>query len=121
MMSNLQAMLTAGLDTTSGTLTWALSLLMNNPKAMQVAQDEIDEHVGRERPVEESDMKNLVYLEAIIKETLRLYPAASLSVSHESMEDCTVSCWRRCRGLGKFNSLCQDRYVQDRHYFLIRK
>ncbi|KAJ9567399.1 hypothetical protein OSB04_003365 [Centaurea solstitialis] len=85
------AMLTAGLDTTSGTLTWALSLLLNNPKALQVAQDEIDEHVGRERPVEESDMKNLAYLEAVIKETLRLYPAASLSVPHESMEDCTIS------------------------------
>ncbi|KAI3759021.1 hypothetical protein L6452_06594 [Arctium lappa] len=85
------AILTAGFDTTSGTLTWALSLLLNNPKALKVAQDEIDEHVGRERPVEEPDMKNLVYLDAIIKETLRLYPAAPLSLPHESMEDCSVS------------------------------
>ncbi|KAI3522073.1 hypothetical protein L1887_11552 [Cichorium endivia] len=85
------AILTAGLDTTSVTLTWALSLLLNNPRALKIAQDEIDEHVGRERPVEESDMKNLVYLDAIIKETLRLYPAAPLAVPHESMEDCIVS------------------------------
>ncbi|KAK4859730.1 hypothetical protein QYF36_010697 [Acer negundo] len=35
-------------------------------------------------------MKNLVYLQAIIKETLRLNPAAPLSVPHESLEDCTV-------------------------------
>ncbi|XP_071728218.1 cytochrome P450 CYP82D47-like [Rutidosis leptorrhynchoides] len=85
------AILTAASDTTSITLTWALSLLLNNPKALKIAQDEIDEHVGRERPVEESDMKNLVYLDAIIKETLRLYPAGPLAVPHESIEDCVVS------------------------------
>ncbi|KVI06601.1 cytochrome P450 CYP82D47-like [Cynara cardunculus var. scolymus] len=85
-----QQLLVAGLDTTSLTLTWALSLLLNNPKALKIAHDEIDEHVGRDRLVEESDLKNLVYLDAIIKETLRLYPAGPLSVPHESMEDCVV-------------------------------
>ncbi|GJW57951.1 cytochrome P450 CYP82D47-like protein [Tanacetum coccineum] len=86
-----EALISAGWDTTFGTLTWALSLLLNNPKALKAAQDEIDEHVGRERPVDESDLKNLVYLEAIIKETLRLYPAAPLAVPHEALEDCVVS------------------------------
>ncbi|KAK9054348.1 hypothetical protein SSX86_025426 [Deinandra increscens subsp. villosa] len=85
------ALLSAGFDTTSVTLTWALSLLLNNPNTFKAAQDEIDEHVGRERPVEGSDIKNLVYLDAIIKETLRLYPAGPLSVPHESTEDCIVS------------------------------
>ncbi|KAI3726713.1 hypothetical protein L1987_66514 [Smallanthus sonchifolius] len=88
--STCQQLLTAGLDTTAVTLTWALSLLLNNPKALETAQHEIDEHVGKERLVEESDMKNLVYLDAIIKETLRLYPAGPLSVPHESIEDCVV-------------------------------
>ncbi|KAF3435935.1 hypothetical protein FNV43_RR23027 [Rhamnella rubrinervis] len=55
------------------------------------AQEELDIHVGRERWVEESDMKNLVYLQAIIKETLRLCPPAPLSVPHECMEDCYVA------------------------------
>ena len=87
----LQALISAGWDTTFGTLTWALSLLLNNPKALKAAQDEIDEHVGRDRPVEESDLKNLVYLEAVIKETLRVYPAAPLAVPHEALEDCVVS------------------------------
>ncbi|KAL8257089.1 hypothetical protein R6Q59_029130 [Mikania micrantha] len=85
------AILTAGSDTTSVTLTWALSLLLNNPYALKAAQDEIDKHVGRDRLVEESDLKNLVYLNAIIKETLRLFPPAPLPVPHVSMEDCVVS------------------------------
>ncbi|GJW83047.1 cytochrome P450 [Tanacetum coccineum] len=85
------ALITAGLDTTSVTLTWVLSLLLNNPKALKAVQEEIDEHVGRNRPVEESDVKNLFYLEAVIKETLRLYPAGPLAVPHESMEDCVLS------------------------------
>ncbi|KAJ9567971.1 hypothetical protein OSB04_003937 [Centaurea solstitialis] len=85
-----QQLLLAGLDTTSLTSTWALSLLLNNPEALKTVQDEIDEHVGRDRLVEDSDIKNLVYLDAVIKETLRLYPAAPLAVPHEAMEDCIV-------------------------------
>ncbi|XP_076944972.1 demethylepipodophyllotoxin synthase-like [Bidens hawaiensis] len=88
--STCEQMLTAGLDTTTLTLTWALSLLLNNPKALEIAKHEIDEHVGKDRPVAESDLKNLVYLDSIIKETLRLYPPAPLSVPHESIEDCIV-------------------------------
>ncbi|XP_076944194.1 cytochrome P450 CYP82D47-like [Bidens hawaiensis] len=88
--STCQQLLTAGLDTTSITLTWALSLLLNNPKSLEIAQREIDEHVGKDRLVEESDLKNLVYLHAIIKETFRLYPAGPLSVPHESIEECIV-------------------------------
>ncbi|KAL4576166.1 hypothetical protein LXL04_012255 [Taraxacum kok-saghyz] len=89
--STCQQLLVAGVDTTSLTLTWDLALLLNNPKALQIAQDEIDEHVGKDRLVEESDMKNLVYLDAIIKETFRLYPAGPLSVPHESLEECIVA------------------------------
>ncbi|KAM7499909.1 hypothetical protein LguiA_024323 [Lonicera macranthoides] len=37
-----------------------------------------------------SDIKNLVYFQAIVKETMRLYPAGPLSVPREAMEDCYV-------------------------------
>ncbi|KAF2324452.1 hypothetical protein GH714_014301 [Hevea brasiliensis] len=80
----------AASDTTTITLTWTLSLLLNNPDVLKKAQCELDIHVGKERQVKESDMKNLVYLQAIIKESFSLYPAAPLSVPHESIEDCTV-------------------------------
>ncbi|MBA0759630.1 hypothetical protein Gotri_022484, partial [Gossypium trilobum] len=85
------ALILAASDTTMVTLTWALSLLLNNKDELRKLQEELDIHVGKDKLVEESDMENLVYLKAIIKETLRLYPAAPLLVPHESMEDCTVS------------------------------
>lgn len=80
-----------GTDTTAVTLTWALSLLLKNPDVLKKAQDEIDKHIGKERNVEESDIKDLVYLQAICKETMRLYPAAPLSAPHLSMEDCHIN------------------------------
>lgn len=80
----------AASDTTTVTLTWGLSLLLNNRDVLQKAQQELDTHIGRERLPNESDIKNLVYLQAIIKETLRLSPAAAMTVTHESLADCTV-------------------------------
>ncbi|KAJ0818751.1 putative cytochrome P450 [Helianthus annuus] len=83
-------MITAGFDSTAVTLTWAIVLLLNNPETLKRAQEELNLHVGRKRLVDESDIKNLVYLQAIVKETLRLYPPAPISLLHESTDDCIV-------------------------------
>ncbi|KAK9066706.1 hypothetical protein SSX86_014029 [Deinandra increscens subsp. villosa] len=88
--STSMAMISAGFDATSVSLTWAIVLLLNNPESLKLAQEEMDLHVGRERLVDESDIKHLVYLQAIIKETLRLYPSAPIAITHESTEDCIV-------------------------------
>ncbi|KAM7479235.1 hypothetical protein LguiA_027448 [Lonicera macranthoides] len=85
------SLILGGNDTTVVTLTWALSLLLNNRQVLKKAQDELDVHVGRQRKVDESDVKNLIYLQAIVKETLRLYPALPVSAPREAMEDCTVA------------------------------
>nr|XP_023926874.1 cytochrome P450 CYP82D47-like [Quercus suber] len=84
------ALILAASDTSTITLTWALSLLLKNPETLTKVQEELDIYIGRERQVKESDMKNLVYLQAILKETMRLYPAVPLLAPHESMEDCTL-------------------------------
>ncbi|WMV27527.1 hypothetical protein MTR67_020912 [Solanum verrucosum] len=84
-------MLSAGTDTTIVTLIWTLSLLLNNYEALKKAQDELDTHIGKNRWVQESDIKNLVYLQAIVKESLRLYSPGPLLLPHESIEDCVVS------------------------------
>jgi len=52
--------------------------LMNHPHVLEKARLEIDAVVGKSRIVEESDIKNLPYLQAIVKETFRLHPAGPL-------------------------------------------
>lgn len=85
------SLILGGSDTTTASMTWALSLLLNHNKYIKLIQQELDTHVGRERWVEESDIKDLIYLQASVKEALRLYPAGPLSIPREAMEDCHVS------------------------------
>nr|URF53679.1 cytochrome P450 [Trichosanthes cucumerina] len=84
------ALISGGTDTITVTLTWAISLLLNNREALRKAQEELDIHVGNKRLVDESDMSKLVYLQAVVKETLRLYPAGPLSGIREFSQDCRV-------------------------------
>nr|GMD75962.1 cytochrome P450 CYP82D47-like [Ipomoea batatas] len=84
-------MLVAATDTTSVTLTWALSLVLNDYDVLKRIQDELDTHIGKERCIEESDINQLIYLQAVVKETLRLHPAVPISLPHEAIEDCTIS------------------------------
>ncbi|KAK4484449.1 hypothetical protein RD792_007032 [Penstemon davidsonii] len=88
--STCTSLIAGGSDTTSVMLVWALSLLLNNPQVLKRAQEELDIHIGKERRVNESDLNNLVYLQAIIKETLRLYPAGPLGGTREFTQDCTI-------------------------------
>ncbi|CAN1273754.1 Cytochrome P450 82A4 [Linum perenne] len=54
------------------------------------AYKELDKTVGRQRLIKESDIPSLTYLQSIVKETLRLYPAAPLSGPRVFTQDCTL-------------------------------
>ncbi|KAK9145506.1 hypothetical protein Sjap_005409 [Stephania japonica] len=94
--------LVAGVDSMANTMVWVLALLLNNPEMLAKAQDELDTKVGKDRLVEESDIPNLNYLQALLKETLRMYPVGPLLVPHEAMEDCHVVGYFVPRGTGLF-------------------
>ncbi|OWM70819.1 hypothetical protein CDL15_Pgr014492 [Punica granatum] len=87
-------LLAAGTDTSAATMEWAMSLLLNHPEVLKKAQAEIDNVVGSDRLVNESDLTRLPYLHCIINETLRMYPAGPLLVPHESSEECHVGGYR---------------------------
>ncbi|XP_057470771.1 cytochrome P450 CYP82D47-like [Actinidia eriantha] len=93
-----QLFLLAGSDTSRIAMTWALSLLLNHTESLKRVQEELDAHVGRERWVDETDIKHLPYLQSIVKETLRLYPPGPLSVPREAMKDCLVADYHVPRG-----------------------
>ncbi|KAK1408559.1 hypothetical protein QVD17_40439 [Tagetes erecta] len=77
----------AGTDTSAITVEWTLAELMNNPKVLEKARQEIDAVVGNKRLVEESDAPNLPYIQAVIKESFRLHPPIPLLIrkSHETV------------------------------------
>nr|XP_008378401.2 cytochrome P450 CYP82D47-like [Malus domestica] len=84
------SLILGGSDTTMVTLIWTLSLLLNNRHALKKVHEELDKHVGKERLVNESDISNLVYLQATVKEAMRLCPAGPISGQREFTEDGTV-------------------------------
>nr|XP_016436224.1 PREDICTED: 3,9-dihydroxypterocarpan 6A-monooxygenase-like [Nicotiana tabacum] len=78
-------------DTTSVALQWALAELLNHPKAIKKLQQEIDRIVGvKNRLAEDLDIQNLPYLQAVVKETLRLHPSLPL-VFRKCREDCEIN------------------------------
>jgi cytochrome P450 len=94
----LKSLILAGTDTSAVTLEWTLSALLNHPQILSKARDEIDNKVGLNRLVEESDLSHLPYLQNIVSESLRLYPASPLLVPHVASEDCKVGGYHMPRG-----------------------
>ncbi|CAN0927695.1 3,9-dihydroxypterocarpan 6A-monooxygenase [Linum grandiflorum] len=80
----------AGTDTSSSAMQWAMGELINHPKSFKKLRAEIDSVVGPTRLVKDSDVPNLPYLRAVIRETLRLHPSAPLII-RECAEDCLVN------------------------------
>ncbi|KAK9164025.1 hypothetical protein Syun_004927 [Stephania yunnanensis] len=99
------ALVVAGNDTTMITLSWAVSLLLNNRRVLKKAKEELKNQIGKDGHVEKGDIENLPYLHAIVKETLRLYPAAPLLLPHEAMEDCTVAGFHVPAGTSLFTNI----------------
>ncbi|KAK8974897.1 hypothetical protein V6N11_066439 [Hibiscus sabdariffa] len=80
-----------GTDTSAITVEWSISELIIQPQLMRQATEELDKVVGRERWVEEEDITQLPYIEAIMKETMRKHPVCVLLPPHLAMKDCHVA------------------------------
>ncbi|KAL2632661.1 hypothetical protein R1flu_004140 [Riccia fluitans] len=84
-------MILAGAETVSDVKQWALTELMRHPEILQKVAVELDDVVGRDRLVEEADLVQLTYLQAVVKETFRLHPVLPFLVPHESLADTKVA------------------------------
>ena len=47
--------------------------------------------VGKDRVVDEADIKNMPFVQAVVKELFRLHPAAPLGIPHYNMEATTLA------------------------------
>ncbi|KAM6221519.1 cytochrome P450 4V2-like [Rhynchocyon petersi] len=87
-----------GHDTTAAAINWSLYLLGSNPEAQKKVNSELDEVFGNsDRPATLEDLKELKYLECVIKESLRLFPSVPL-FARTLIEDCTVAGYKVLKG-----------------------
>ncbi|PON58818.1 Cytochrome P450, E-class, group I [Parasponia andersonii] len=76
-------MFIAGTDTTSGALEWIMAELLKNSRTMRKVQAEVRSVVGKKVKIDTNDIKQMVYLKCVVKETLRLHPLAPLLAPRE--------------------------------------
>ncbi|PON63362.1 Cytochrome P450, E-class, group I [Parasponia andersonii] len=77
----------AGSDTSAITTEWAMAELLRQPDVRRKAREELSQVIGPGRAVQESDIDQLPYLQAIVKETLRLHPAVPLLLPYKARND----------------------------------
>jgi cytochrome P450 len=72
-------------------MEWAMAELLCNPEALSKAKLELKQVIGEGHPVEESDISRLPYLQAILKETLRLHPPTPLLLPRKADADVEIN------------------------------
>lgn len=87
-------LLLGGRDTTAETLSWMLYMLSRHPAVEHKVRQEIVGAFGSGLKASDriatDELQNLTYLEAVLKETLRLYPPASWNMRYCN-EDAVLS------------------------------
>ncbi|KAL0367501.1 UNVERIFIED_CONTAM: Valine N-monooxygenase 1 [Sesamum radiatum] len=114
------------IDNPSNAVEWALAEMINKPDILGRACRELDQIVGRDRLVDESDLPMLNYIKACAKEAFRLHPIAPFNVPHVSIKDTPVGGYfipkgshvlLSRRGLGRNPRVWEDPliYKPERH------
>lgn len=85
----LQELFSAGTDTTATTAEWAMAELIKNREVLKKVSEEIRREINGE-PIKESRISQLPYLNACVKETLRLHPPVPFLLPHRALETCEV-------------------------------
>ncbi|XP_069045260.1 steroid 17-alpha-hydroxylase/17,20 lyase-like [Lepisosteus oculatus] len=80
----------AGVETTTTVLKWAIAYLIHHPQVQKKVQDELDSKIGMGRHPTLSDRGNLPYLEATIREVIRIRPVSPLLIPHVALSDTSI-------------------------------
>nr|A0A2K9RG08.1 RecName: Full=Labd-13Z-ene-9,15,16-triol synthase, chloroplastic; AltName: Full=Cytochrome P450 76BK1; Short=VacCYP76BK1 [Vitex agnus-castus]AUT77126.1 cytochrome P450 [Vitex agnus-castus] len=78
-------------DTASRTIEWAITELLLHPDILAKAKEELKNVIGENKLVQESDIPNLPYMEAVIKEVFRVHPVGPFLIPRRLEEDTELS------------------------------
>lgn len=109
----------AGHETTANTLTWAFYLLSQNPEVEARLVTEINQVVGDRAPALD-DLPQMPYLDQVVKEVMRLYPAAWM-IDRTPTEDVELCGYRIKKGammlISPYMMHHNPRYFEDPERF----
>nr|QDH76473.1 cinnamate 4-hydroxylase [Populus hybrid cultivar] len=77
----------AAIETTLWSIEWGIAELVNHPEIQKKLRHELDTLLGPGHQITEPDTYKLPYLNAVVKETLRLRMAIPLLVPHMNLHD----------------------------------
>nr|VDD41307.1 unnamed protein product [Brassica oleracea] len=124
----IQDMIAAATDTSAVTNEWAMAEVIKQPRVMRKIQEELDNVVGINRMVNESDLVHLNYLRCVVRETFRMHPAGPFLIPHESVRPTTIDGYYipaktrvfiNTHGLGRNTSVWTtdiDEFRPERHW-----
>ena len=85
-----------GHETTALALSWTWYLLAQHPEAADKLAEEVERVVGQRAPTHE-DLPQLRFVDAVVRESLRLYPPA-YGVVREALKECEIGGYTIPRG-----------------------
>jgi len=71
--------LVAGRDTTACLISWTFFMLVRHPKVLDNLKREIDDAFGNDTGISRTRLKDMPYLQNVLKEVLRLYPSVPVN------------------------------------------
>ena len=90
-------MFQAGHETTATALTWWCGLIAQHPEIAARVQHEVDTVLQGQDPTP-TTLARMPWLQASIKEAMRLYPPAAILMTRRATKDITVGPWRVSKG-----------------------
>nr|B1NF20.1 RecName: Full=Cheilanthifoline synthase; Short=CHS; AltName: Full=Cytochrome P450 719A14 [Argemone mexicana]ABR14722.1 cheilanthifoline synthase [Argemone mexicana]ANY58136.1 CYP719A14 [synthetic construct] len=79
-----------GVDSTASTTVWALTFLVREQEIQEKLYREIVNVTGGKRSVKVEDVNKMPYLQAVMKETMRMKPIAPMAIPHKTSKDTSL-------------------------------
>ena len=95
LLDELVTLIVAGYETSAGTLNWAWYLLACNPGFHEMLVDDACTHLPGDVEIDAESVAAMTYTQALLEETLRLYPPVWLftrrAAEHDSLTDFDIA------------------------------